>query len=194
MDLRDRKKPSFFKKISLWWNFEGQYYVKDFKKGISNIIKWFPIIWKDRDYDYKYIYDLLEFKLRDQAKGIGRRDRHTRAARDSQKMLLCVNLIAKLKEGDYSIEYADYHKTKFEFLPIKDSEYFELDTTELEENFQDYFDKYPLIYKKVTSVDKFFFPNDSKMHIAMNIGHENERRAKRLLYKILEQDLEGFWD
>jgi len=31
--------------------------------GISNLIKWFPLIWKDRDFDHGYLYDILYFKL-----------------------------------------------------------------------------------------------------------------------------------
>lgn len=33
------------------------------KYGISNLIKWFPLIWKDRDFDHGYLYDILYFKL-----------------------------------------------------------------------------------------------------------------------------------
>ena len=34
------------------------------KQGIINLIKWFPIIWQDRDWDYHYIYKILHFKLK----------------------------------------------------------------------------------------------------------------------------------
>ena len=36
----------------------------DVKHGVLNIIKWIPIVWKDRDYDYSFIEDMLRFKLR----------------------------------------------------------------------------------------------------------------------------------
>ena len=32
--------------------------------GIKNCIKWFPIVWKDRNWDELYIYMLLQFKLK----------------------------------------------------------------------------------------------------------------------------------
>jgi len=32
-------------------------------RGIKNLIKWFPIIWKDRDWDQAYIEYMLQFKL-----------------------------------------------------------------------------------------------------------------------------------
>lgn len=36
---------------------------RDFKQGIKNLIIWFPIIWKDRNWDYIYIYIILIKKL-----------------------------------------------------------------------------------------------------------------------------------
>lgn len=35
-----------------------------FKYGISNLIKWFPIIWKDRNYDHHFIDVILYHKLK----------------------------------------------------------------------------------------------------------------------------------
>ena len=32
--------------------------------GITNIIAWFPIIWRDRDWDHWYVYEILCFKLK----------------------------------------------------------------------------------------------------------------------------------
>ncbi len=30
---------------------------------IQNIIRWIPILWKDHDWDYYYLYRIIEFKL-----------------------------------------------------------------------------------------------------------------------------------
>jgi hypothetical protein len=38
------------------------------KNGIENIINWFPIVWKDRNWDRLYIYILLHHKLRNMEK------------------------------------------------------------------------------------------------------------------------------
>ena len=59
------------------------------------------------------------------------------------------------------------------------------------QNKQDYtkfFEKYPLIYKK------FKCDDDSNTHIALSIGLENDKRAKKLLYKILYEHLDSFGD
>lgn len=36
---------------------------RNIKNGIFNLIKYFNIIWKDRDWDFIYFIDLLSFKL-----------------------------------------------------------------------------------------------------------------------------------
>lgn len=37
--------------------------LRNIRYGIKNIIKWFPVIWNDRDWDYRYIYEILHKKL-----------------------------------------------------------------------------------------------------------------------------------
>ena len=98
------KKPSIFRKF-MWWLKDARYYHKDFISGVKNLYKWLPIIWKDRDWDHFFIYQIIEFKLRGQAKYIGTKDRHTRAKEDARDMLICANLIAKIKDGYYDGEY-----------------------------------------------------------------------------------------
>jgi hypothetical protein len=69
------------------------------------------------------------------------------------------------------------------------------------EKFNDYFLKYPLIYKKVMNgegwVDINRFEEDDfeyRHAIAMNIAHINSARAQDLLYKILRDKLSSWWD
>ena len=39
-------------------------FVKGIPTGITNLIKWSPIIWNDRDFDQAYMYEMLRFKLK----------------------------------------------------------------------------------------------------------------------------------
>ena len=34
---------------------------------LKNLFRWIPIIWKDKDWDHCYIYEILKFKLKNQA-------------------------------------------------------------------------------------------------------------------------------
>lgn len=183
--------------LTSWWNFEGQYMFRNFIVGVENLRYWLPIIWKDRNWDHDFIFDILTHKLKAQSKYIGSRDIHTRAKRDAEVMMTCVRLIEKVKDEYYSSEYMDYHKTKhwFEDIPDKPG-YSTWESRQLEENFDDYFAKYPLIYKRVMNGEgwlKIEDPND-KDRIASNIAHINHDRARKLLFKIMEQNIERWWD
>ena len=197
-DLNNRPKPNIFKRISLWWDFEGQYYHKYLKFGVKNIIYWFPIIWKDRNWDSHYIFEIMKHKLSSQADYIGRMDRHTRAQQDARYMRLCVKLMQKIQEEDYTMEYMDYAKDRHFFTPCEDRPGSSLWNTEnIWEKYDDYFKKYPLIHKRVMNGDGPFGLDgreDDKHVIAMNIGHVNHDRARKLLFKIIESKIEGWWD
>jgi hypothetical protein len=140
----------------------------------------------------------MKHKLSAQANYIGHRDLHTRAQEDARRMRLCVKLMGLIQEEFYSSEYSDYHKTKHWFEDVP--EHPGLSSWEsrvLGENFDDYFKKYPLIYKRVLNGEGVFNREgreDDKQIIAMNIGYINHVRARKLLFKIMESEIEGWWD
>ncbi len=192
-----------FNKIRLWWKFDGKYLHRDIAQGIKNLIKWFPIIWKDRDWDHQFIFDILQFKLQNQAKYIGDHNRHTRAKEDAELMMKCVDLIEKVKTEFYQAEYMDYHESTFEFVEIPEDErgdWYEEGITQLHselisERFDEYFAKYPEVYEYVLKHKKAqIFSINTKQQIAMNMGHELHKRARKELFDILEKNIEGFWD
>ena len=199
-DLKNRPRPNFFRRIWLWWEHDGKYYHKYFIQGVKNIIYWFPVIWKDRNWDGHYIFEILQHKLVAQANYIGKRDFHTRAQLDAKRMRLCVKLIKKVQEEDYTMEYMDYAKDRVWFTDCEDRPGSSLyNSEEIWEKYDEYFAKYPLVYKKVLKGEGVFTLNgrdDSEMKrvIAMNIAHLNHDRARKLLFKIMEENIEGWWD
>jgi len=197
--------------IRAWWELEGRYYHRDIYTGIRNLIRWFPVIWKDRSWDDSYIWEILKTKLKYQSDYIGKRGSHLDAKRDAQKMMTCVRLIDKIKFETYQSEYVDYHRSEFNWIPCDIPEYtmekfiedddiydqgpfYKMEVTELSENFDDYFTKYPHAYKEVTKVDRYIFDNDTKEKIAMNMGHYMDKKANRILFKMLETYLKTWWD
>jgi hypothetical protein len=165
------------------------YKIKQFFKRIYNLYRWFPIIWKDQDWDDHYIFEILKFKLKNQAEYIGYHDRHMSAKRDAEIMMLCVRLIEKVQDGWYGREYFNYHKSDMRFIPSESHPgSYEMEMEILEENFDDYFKKYPLIYRMVPDLKS---PKDE---IAFHISKINEERAHKLLFKILEQNIRKWWD
>ena len=199
-DLKNRPRPNFFRRIYLWWAHDGRYYHKYFREGLKNIWYWFPVIWKDRNWDDHYIFEILQHKLEAQANYIGRRDFHTRAQLDAKRMRLCVKLIKKVQEEDYTMEYMDYAKDRVWFTDVEDRPGSSLyNSEEVWEKYDEYFAKYPLVYKRVMKGEGVFTLNgrnesDMKRVIAQNIAHLNHDRARKLLFKIMEENIEGWWD
>jgi len=37
--------------------------IRQFSIGVSNIIKWIPVLYKDRDWDFYFVYNILQKKL-----------------------------------------------------------------------------------------------------------------------------------
>jgi hypothetical protein len=193
------EKLNILEKISLWWKFEGRYYHKDFAKGIKNLWKWFPVIWKDRDWDDHYIFEVLKFKINKQADYIGDRNIHVNAKRDAEIMRL-VNRLIKLNQDEfYGMEYMDYHETKYDFIPTdKTEKWFTMEDELISERFDEYFKKYPLQYKRVISgeINRYrrpFEEKDKKL-IAMEIAHGNQDRCHKLIFKLLEGNIQKWWD
>jgi hypothetical protein len=195
--------------IRLWWKFEGRYYHKDVYNGIKNLIRWFKVIWSDRDYDDHYIWEILKTKIQFQAKYIGDRNFHTSAKRDAEIMITCVRLIDKVQDEHYQGEYMNYHYSEFHFIPIPQEDIDNIDdedlridmkgcsmmeTQEIWEKFDDYFAKYPHAYREVTKTDKYIFQNNNKRTIAMNMGYYLHNKANRILFKLLERNIVKWWD
>ena len=165
------------------------YKVKQFFKRIYNLYRWFPIIWNDQDWDDHYIFEILKFKLKNQAEYIGYHDRHMSAKRDAEIMMLCVRLMDKVQHEWYGREYQDYYKSDMRFIPSESHPgSYEMEVEILEENFDDYFKKYPLIYRMVPNLQA------PKEEIAYHIAKINEERAHKLLFKLLEQNIRRWWD
>ena len=176
-------------KIRLWWKFDGRYYHKNFTNGIKNLWKWFPVIWEDRDWDQHFIYEILIHKLEKQATYFHHSEYSTRAKREAEKMFLCARLARIQQEELYGTEYMDYYEMEHEFIPTDETEkWFTLETEITDENFIDYFAKYQRQYRLVDKTGK------EKEDIAREIAHINQERSRKLLFKIMEENIERWWD
>jgi len=191
--------------IPMWWSNDGKYLHKQILTGLKNLWYWFPVIWKDRHWDDHYIFEVMIHKLKAQSKYIGERDWHTTAKRDAEIMMTCVRLMKLVREEHYCSEYMDYHETKHWFANIPGKEgYSSWESRQLSENFDDFFKKHQSAYKKVLADKKLQIfriepencddETDIKQRIAMNIGHYNHNRARKLLFKLMEENIESWWD
>ena len=169
-------------RLTEWWY--------NLTSGLRSLRYWVPIIWKDRDWDYWHIYNILKFKLEQNAKLLQNKQRFVDSARSAEKMLLCARLIEIQQEELYAMEYMDYSETDFEFLPTND-ELYELRINEISESYDEYFAKYPRQYKIALQECG---ADASKTKLAIVIGTQNQQRSKDLLYRIIQENIERWWD
>ena len=173
-------------------------YVRNVRTSIRNLIKWFPIVWRDRDWDHSFTYNVIQFKLEQQATYLAKRNTFVNTQANVDHARTMAKLIEMHTDGHYGIEYMDHHETEWEFLDIDDKpDYKQLEIHVISEDFDPYFAKYSRVYKQIlagkinTGIN--FDPSDRK-YIAFAISHYNEERCKRILFKMLERNLEKLWD
>jgi hypothetical protein len=194
------------------------YWFENIINSIKNLIRWFPIIWRDKDYDDSFIWEILKFKIRNQADYIGTKDRYVGAKRDTEIMMLCYRLIDDVQHEHYQSEYSDYHVSEHNWIPCDDKEIKEMEEemvddedpffrdmkgstrmeiTEISENFDEFFAKNKLMHKKAIEhlkTNKNWHSPESKIVQAMVISKLKHEKAINLLFKILAEHLQNWWD
>lgn len=74
-------------------------------EGLQNLWKWRKVIYKDRDYDHYFIYEILKKKLQFQAEYFHKHGITESASEKAKQMLECVDLIDKV-QNEYYIDLA----------------------------------------------------------------------------------------
>lgn len=190
MKLDGDKKISLFESLKLIWKFELKYIIPNFLRGVKNLYFWFPIIWKDRDWDYSFLLEVMKFKISRMSKNHVRTS-YVGQERNIERMNLAIILIDKIQNEYYKEEHLDYLEQTFEFVKMENSEYFQVKKNITKNESSKYFEKYPLVYKKVLERQKEENFDDELKAILM--GEILHNKAKKLLYKILENHSEYWW-
>ena len=159
--------------------------IRYFITGVKNIFRWAPTLYKDKDWDSWYIYNILQKKIEYQRKEIINANRHTDIDRDNRDMTIALNLLERVKEDYYGIEHIDYSKTEFDFIPVEgNSNLKEMKITVLSENYDEFLKKYPSSVRKVLKEKG----NDlEKDVLCVYVAIHNQEKARKLLFKLLEQ-------
>lgn len=161
--------------------------VKDFFKydipyGVKNLIRWFPVIWKDRNWDHYFIYVILRRKLQLMEQCI-RHGMHTNCVKDANKIKRCVLLLNRLIEDNYheNVYYDYYKKWGQPEIVFKESE-IEIGSCEL--NF-----KYPNVNSEED--DKL---RQKHFKTKGNFEEDLRRQDIEMLFKLMEKYIESWWD
>ena len=155
----------------------------DIPYGIENLIKWFPVIWQNRDWDHYFIYTVLRHKLHLTEQHIRHHDIHTHAQRDAEQIKLCVLLLDRLIADNY-------HEMAFKKVDEKWGD-LELSSTPCEDR--------PGLHAVHITRPNIITEEDEKQErkeFKRAIDHERylKDQDKRMLFQMMEKYIEGWWD
>ena len=181
-------------KVYRWIKWDLKHFPRDVKKGFINLYKWFPIVWKDRDWDDHFIFEALKFKLKNTANYFEEKQRFVGWEDEVKYIRICEKLIKRIQDDYYQTEYMDYVNMEFDLIPISNTDRFEYKSTVTENNLNKYFALYPKTKKKTLSSDKYKAYVSTDTGLALAMGIERHLKARKLLFKIMEEKIEGWWD
>lgn len=81
------------------------YKIKQFFERIRHLIRWYPIIRRDRDWDYYFIYEILKQKLINTEEYIRKKGIHMYNTQDADSILKAISMIEKVQTEYYLDEY-----------------------------------------------------------------------------------------
>ena len=126
---------------------------------LRNVWKWRHILWEDRDFDYSYLYDVLQFKL--------------------DNMYVDCMAGYTVNKGDYR-----YMKIASRLIDIVNNTLYT----------QEAWDAYPSKISPKDDFDGWLNEDNPERTEAIRLAMIKEAKAKRLLFKILEEKIDYWWD
>ena len=186
------------------------YWFKRKYRQIKRVLDFLPIIWKGYDWDYKYATDLFAHQLGRMADHFESDKAYATSAKNTAKRIRTTLKLMKLVgEEEYAMEYFDYEVVESYFVPIVIKEAGDcedcstMETDYISETYDEFFKKYPLIHKRVLNGEGIWGKQDNannvtdfelKRKVAMNIAYLNQERATKTLHKLIERNIQSWWD
>lgn len=188
-----KKYNGWYWNLHRWFKWEARYFPNYVIRGIKNLWKWLPLVWKDRDWDDYFILEALKFKLKNTADYFQEKQRFIGWEDEVRYIRICESLIQKIQDEHYKMEYFEFFDSGIDFIRNEDGLY-EMKSNVTRDNLESYLLKYPRTRNSVISNPKYenYWENSKGISIAMGI--ERHLKARRLLFKILEQRIEHWWD
>lgn len=152
---------------------------------IKNVIKWLPKIWNQYDFDYGYSIDVFKFQLQKQAEYLESDRAMTLSAKNkASRIRMILRLMEKVYNEDYALEYIN----KFEKIYGKGSSditFINTDNPKLS--------RLVSKYELSESEEKIKEMNQVQRNLFLE-SVEKQKRAHKLLWDLIEHNIQGWWD
>jgi hypothetical protein len=159
-----------------------------FSTSVGNLIRWFPIVWRDREWDHHYVYEILKHKLTHMAKYFRTRDMWVGQIREAERMELCVRLISKVQEEYYLTEHMDvmekkYGKMRFNFEKVEGAD--EKNQTRVLNGWR---------YGDGDRTQEETEAIRNEYSELAKLGEIRHEKAKRILFELMKRNIGKWWD
>lgn len=159
-------------------------FLKNFVQGLYNIIRWMPIIYQDRDWDYAFLNDMLQKKLEHMRKELVQANRHTGISEINKDITLALNLLERMKQDYYDMEMYDYFKVKHTFKPVDATgDYLTIEETIVDDKLAGYLFKYRRIAARLRRENNLGHKDNQTL--ARLVAHYNQDRCAKIFWKLL---------
>lgn len=167
--------------------------LKLFFQGIANIIRWAPIIYRDRDWDHSFILDLLQKKLEFMREELVTANRFVGVEVVNKDITLALNLLERMRWGYYELEMYDYIEKSYTFIPADaTAEYYTMEQTILDDHLEAYLSKYKRTAKLLSK--KYNLSPDQTERIAHRVSAFNQAKCERIFWKLMHYKSNYWWD
>lgn len=82
----------------------GFYGIRKFGRFIRRIIRWLPVLYKQEDWDYDYLYDLIEIKLKELRECLRKDDIHVNSDKYVKQISICLEYLDRYRNWDNYIK------------------------------------------------------------------------------------------
>jgi len=151
--------------------------------SIKNVLRWIPIIWRDRNWDHTFLYIILQFKLSNMEKYLRKYGSSINAEKDADRIKTCVNLLKRLMNDEYHDKVFKKHdekwgKPEFNWIELKDQpKYKELKIKRL---------------NVITEKDKE--QEEKEYDNLIKIGNYSKQQDIDYLFETIRKYHQGWWD
>jgi len=160
-----------------------KYWFKRKYRQIKNVFRWLPIIWKQYDFDYRYSLEVFKFQLQKQAEFLESDRAVTLCAKDKAKRIRTIlKLMDKVYEDDYACEYQKILKEMYG-NNVLDWRFEDTGRGDGSSYLRHEYEKWDNAEEISQTKDELF-----------KMSHEKQKRAHKLLWDLIEHNIQGWWD
>lgn len=156
--------------------------VRTFYYSVKSLIAYFPIIWKDRDWDHAFFYYLIHKKLKRMENFIRTKGIHAANIKQADEIQVAIEILDRLIANEYLNEALDAHDKKWGEI-------------EMSKSGPDNRGLYTINTKRAKAITEDDIKTErEEVRILYQYADDIREQDIGSLFKWLAKHIEGWWD